>query len=208
MDWFLATMLALVAYLVGSVPTAYIVVRLKQGADIRDLGSRNVGALNTFHQAGVARAAVVLVVDMAKGVLAISLPNWVGAPGWAIYVAAVAVLVGHNWPVFLRFRGGKGAATIFGISLVMLPYPTIIAVIPAIIIIALTKNVVIGLGVGFILVNALAVITRQGAGPIALCIFLSVMVLVTYGVGIRSQIFNAIKTRQLRGVFYGRNLNP
>ena len=208
MEWFLATMLALVAYLVGSVPTAYIVVRLKQGADIRDLGSRNVGALNTFHQAGVARAAVVLVVDMAKGVLAILLPNWVGAPEWAIYVAAIAVLVGHNWPVFLRFRGGKGAATIFGISLVMLPYPTIIAVIPAIIIIALTKNVVIGLGVGFILVNALAVITRQGAGPIALCIFLSVMVLVTYGVGIRSQIFNAIKTRRFRGVFYGRNLNP
>ena len=77
---FIALALGLGAYLLGSVPTAYIMVRLVTGHDIRRLGSKNVGALNTYQQVGTWRAVPVLIVDAGKGVLAVLVPIWLGAP--------------------------------------------------------------------------------------------------------------------------------
>ena len=81
-DWFLVVLLSLGAYLLGSIPFAYILVYRVKGIDIRQVGSRNVGALNTLHQMGVAGGVVVLLSDVGKGALAVLLPGWVGAPEW------------------------------------------------------------------------------------------------------------------------------
>ena len=208
MEFAVITLLSLGAYLIGSIPTAYIVVHRLKNLDIRSMGSRNVGTLNTFHQVGSWGAILVLTVDTTKGVLAVLVPQWMGAPEWAVYVTTIAVVAGHNWPVFLRFRGGKGAATILGISLVIVPWLTLIALVPTLLLVALTRNVVIGVGAGLILVNALAIYSNLSVGLATLCVSLSVLVTATYVVGAWDKIIAAFKTRRFRGLFYGTNFNP
>ncbi len=208
MAWLLAVLLALAAYLMGSFPTAYLLVRALKGGDIRRQGSGNVGALNAFHQIGLWGAGLVFLVDAGKGAVAVLLPAWADAGDGFIYLSAVSVVIGHNWPVFLRLRGGKGAATILGISLAILPELTLISLGPTLLVILLTRNVVTGVGVGFILLNTLTVVTGQEAGQVALCLFLSVLVVSTYGIAIRAQIITAIRTRRLHRLFFGPNWNP
>jgi glycerol-3-phosphate acyltransferase PlsY len=107
--------LALVgAYFLGSVPFAYLVVRAAGKGDIRKTGSGNVGATNSLRAAGWKAAAVVLVLDVAKGSAAVWGMRLVTAsPDWSA-AAAVAAVVGHCFPVWLGFRGGKGVATLVG----------------------------------------------------------------------------------------------
>ncbi len=208
MAWLVAVLLALADYLMGSFPTAYLLVRALKGGDIRRQGSGNVGALNAFHQIGLWGAGLVFLVDAGKGAVAVLLPAWADAGDWFIYLSAVSVVIGHNWPVFLRFRGGKGAATILGISLAILPELTLISLGPTLLVILLTRNVVTGVGVGFILLNTLTVITGQDAGQVALCLFLSVLVVSTYGIAIRAQIITAFRTHRVRRLLFGPNWNP
>ena len=208
MDWTTTIGLSMGAYLLGSVPTAYLVVKFLRGEDIRELGSKNVGALNTYHQVGILGSLFVLVVDTLKGALAVLIPQWLGAPEWTVFLTATWVVLGHNWPVALRFRGGKGVATILGISLVVLPYLTLIAFLPTLIVTALTRNVVTGVGVGFLVFNGLALATAQDTAQVALCLFLTLLATVTYVAATWGQITTAIKNRTLRGVLYGRNWNP
>lgn len=208
MDWVAAGLLGLAAYLLGSIPTAYIVVRWFKGVDIRRVGSRNVGALNTLHQVGIWGALVVLAADAGKGALAVLIPGLLGTPGWVAYLTAILAVAGHNWPVFLGFRGGKGVAAIFGISLVILPQLTLIALGPAMLLALLTRNMIIAIGAGFIIVDTLTVVTHQGSGKAALCLALTLLAVGAYVIGTRGQISAAIKTRQFRGLFYGTNFNP
>jgi len=113
------------AYLIGSLPTAYLVGRFRQGLDIRDVGTRNMGAMNVFYTMGVAYGLVVLLVDISKGVAAVLLARWLGIlfdvelviSGVAVVelIAGGVAVIGHGFPVFLKFRGGKGGATCIGI---------------------------------------------------------------------------------------------
>ena len=143
MDWIVALLLGLGTYLMGSIPTAFILVYLVKGVDIRRVGTGNAGALNTFQQVGPWGGLLVLAADAGKGSLAVLSPEWAGAPNWTLFLTAALVVAGHNWPVFLSFQGGKGAAAIFGISLAAVPVLTIITVGPAVLIIALLRNVVL-----------------------------------------------------------------
>ena len=208
MEFTVITLLSLGAYLIGSIPTAYIIVHRLKNLDVRSVGSGNVGAVNTFHQVGFWGAILVLTVDTTKGVLAVLVPQWMGAPEWAVYFTTIAVIAGHNWPVFLGFRGGKGAATILGISLVIVPWLTLIALVPTLLLVALTRNVVIGVGTGLILVNALAINSNLSMELATLCMSLSVLVTATYVFGTWDKIIDAFKTRRFRGLFYGTNFNP
>ena len=108
----------------------------------------------------------------------------------------VAVLGGHNWPVFLGFHGGKGAATVLGISFAMLPMLTAVAVVPSAVVILMSRNVVLGGAVGFVLLNALTILTRQPGSLIALCLLLSGIIVATYLAGSWSRYVEAIRTRQ------------
>ena len=171
---------ALVAYLLGSVPTAYIAGRLARGIDIRTVGSRNAGALNTLHQVGPAAAIAVLAIDTLKGSAAVLAAMAIGDSQWAPAVAATGVVVGHNWPLFLGFRGGKGAATVMGVSLAIFPWLTLLALAPAVLVTVLTRNLVLGAALGFILLNALTVATGQGWLQVFVCLLLTFVVTATY----------------------------
>jgi glycerol-3-phosphate acyltransferase PlsY len=208
LDWLTAIGLGVGSYLLGSVPTAYLVVKILRGEDIRELGSKNVGALNAYHQVGVLGSLLVLSVDSLKGALAVLLPQWLGAPPWTVFLTATLVVLGHNWPVVLGFRGGKGVATILGISLAMFLPLTLISLVPTLIVTLLTRNVVTGVGVGFIVFNTLTVATTQDAAQVALCLFLTVLASGTYVAANWGRITGAIKNRDLRGLFHDQNWNP
>ena len=208
LDWLSAIGLSMGSYLLGSVPTAYLVVKFLRGEDIRELGSKNVGALNAYHQVGVLGSLLVLSVDALKGVLAVWIPQWLGAPQWTVFLTATLVVLGHNWPVLLGFRGGKGVATILGISLAILPILTLISLVPTLIATLLTRNVVTGVGIGLIVFNTLAVATTQDYAQFALCLFLTLLAAGTYVAATWGRITAAIKNRTFRELFYGQNWNP
>ena len=101
-------------YLLGCFLAAYYVTRWRHGVDIRASGSGNAGARNMARVHGLFDAALTLVLDAAKGALAVLLGYWLVGPDWAGALALFAAIVGHIWPVQLRFHGGKGAATGLG----------------------------------------------------------------------------------------------
>jgi glycerol-3-phosphate acyltransferase PlsY len=109
------------AYLIGSLPTAFLLVRWLRGADIRGTESGSVGALNAFRATGAGWVGwCVLVVDVLKGVMAVALAGS-GAGTYLQALVAAAVVAGHNWPVWLRGRGGKGLATAAGACTIITP---------------------------------------------------------------------------------------
>lgn len=123
-----------VGYLAGSIPFAFLVARAR-GVDVRHAGSGNVGATNVLRTSGVATAVFVMLLDMAKGAGAVQVV-WRLAPGAlaAPAVAGLAAVVGHIYPVWLNFRGGKGVATAAGVFSVLTP----MAVAPALALFVLT----------------------------------------------------------------------
>jgi len=120
----------LLAYLISALPTAYILAKV-QGKNIFELGSGNMGAMNTFRNLGIAAGLAVLIIDISKGYLAIKLAESI-AGGNSIYLAAIAVVIGHAWSVYVGFRGGKALSSSFG-SLLAIDPKTALVVLFAII---------------------------------------------------------------------------
>jgi len=118
----------LTAYLLGSIPTGYIFGRLLKGVDIRKHGSGNVGATNVFRVVGKVPGVIVLLLDALKGFVAVKLAalvfyrEGVGISiEWFCIIAALCAVSGHNWTIFLRFKGGKGVATSTGALAALMP---------------------------------------------------------------------------------------
>ncbi len=110
-----------IAYLLGSFPTAYLLGRLFKKIDIRESGSGNVGGMNILRSAGLIPGLLTILLDIAKGALAIVLAmNWSSEP-LVVFMAGLLVLLGHNYSVFLRYRGGKGLATGTGVFIAFSP---------------------------------------------------------------------------------------
>jgi glycerol-3-phosphate acyltransferase PlsY len=118
----------IIGYVFGSFPAAYLAGRLRKRIDIRDVGSRNMGAMNVFYQVGSAEAALVTLADLGKGIGAILLVRWllgkdlISPFDFLTGLTATAAILGHIFPVFLKFRGGKGAATAIGILIFLMPW--------------------------------------------------------------------------------------
>ena len=118
----------IIGYVFGSLPAAYLAGRLTRGIDIRDVGSRNMGAMNVFYQVGPAEATLVTLADLGKGIGAIVLVRWllgkdlISPFDFVTGLTATAAIMGHIFPVFLKFRGGKGAATTIGILIFLMPW--------------------------------------------------------------------------------------
>ncbi len=110
-----------IGYLLGSVPFAYIVTKLARGADIRKIDTGNVGAGAVFRQVGIWGGAVTAIGDIAKGSAAILIARALGLPLPWVLGAGVAAWVGHMYPLYLKFKGGQGVATLIGIFLVLVP---------------------------------------------------------------------------------------
>ena len=198
METVIGITLAVAAYLVGSVSPSYLLVRFKTGEDVRQTGSRNAGTLNTYHRLGIAGGLAVLAVDAGKGALAVLVPTLVGAPAWTIFATAPLVLIGHNWPVWLQFRGGKGAAVLLGLSLTLFPVVTAVCLITIALIMIIFRNVVLGAAMGYVLVSIALIIVGTEWQMVLLSILLTVLAGATYLFGFRRQISALIQDKQWR----------
>ena len=135
-------------YLLGAVPFGLVISRLVRHIDVRQYGSGNTGVTNVLRTVGVWPAMAVLVLDLGKGVLAVMLPRVID-PSPSLEVAtSLSVLVGHNWSVFLRFRGGKGSATGIGSFCAMSPLAGLIMMTAGLPFIAFFRYVSLGSIIG------------------------------------------------------------
>jgi acyl phosphate:glycerol-3-phosphate acyltransferase len=159
-----------IAYLVGSVPFGYLIVLAKQGADIRETGSGGTGATNVSRRAGKLAGVITLLLDALKGVVGVLVakamlgmpvyassgymsasqrisdgyPSPLYNPSWWLAAAAIAVIAGHIFPVWLKFRGGKGVATGAGVFVVLAPIAVALAGVIFVLIVGLTRYVSLG----------------------------------------------------------------
>ena len=131
--------LVLCAYLLGSLPTALLVVRLMTGEDVRRKGSGNVGATNALRAAGWKAGVAVTLIDVAKGVLAVWLIQRYNPESSWVSAAMLAVVVGHCYPVWLKFRGGKGVAAGFGAFLVIEPISALAILVVWFLVLAISR---------------------------------------------------------------------
>lgn len=119
----LAIILALLAaYIIGSVPLAYLMGRWVKGFDIRQVGSRNMGTMNTFYEVGFWPGMLVLTVDIGKGALAVAVARLLETPQLVELAAGMVAVAGHVLPVWLKFKGGKGGATCIGVLAFLMPW--------------------------------------------------------------------------------------
>jgi glycerol-3-phosphate acyltransferase PlsY len=137
-------LLVAVAYLLGSVPFGYLLVKyfFTGGEDIREVGSGGTGATNVARRAGAAAGLLTYVFDVAKGVAAVTLMRSVAADDYFwIGAAALAAIIGHIFPIFLGFKGGKGVATGVGVYVVLGPYSVLATLVLWLIIVYFTRYV-------------------------------------------------------------------
>jgi len=119
----ISSVLALsIAYLIGSIPTAYITGRLIKGFDIRQVGTRNMGAMNVFYQVGFLAGLMVLAVDIGNGAAVVALARLMGTPEIVQLLAGAVAVIGHGFTIFLNFRGGRGGATCIGVLAYLMPW--------------------------------------------------------------------------------------
>ncbi len=127
MDTFAAAILAaLIGYLFGSIPAAYLVGRFAAGVDVRVAGEGNVGSRNVFHEVGQRWGIVTFAIDFGKGVAAALIFR--DRPFWQLCVATAFLIIGHAYPVWLRFAGGKGLAAAGGLAAALLPWAALIGI--------------------------------------------------------------------------------
>ncbi|MBA3515792.1 MAG: glycerol-3-phosphate 1-O-acyltransferase PlsY [Pyrinomonadaceae bacterium] len=171
-----AVLVISIAYLLGSIPFGYLVVRAKEGGDIRQTGSGGTGGTNVSRRAGKAAGTLTLLLDALKGTAAVLIAMGVlsaptfnahrGAPlesaaPWWVAAAALAVIIGHIFPVWLKFRGGKGVATGVGVFLVLMPVVVGIAALIFVAIVILTRYVSLGSIVAALALPILALLTHK-----------------------------------------------
>ncbi|WP_347549836.1 glycerol-3-phosphate 1-O-acyltransferase PlsY [Pseudalkalibacillus hwajinpoensis] len=140
----IAILICIAAYLLGSVSFSYLLARILKKIDIRDHGSGNAGATNTLRVLGTGPAIAVLALDVIKGILAVWLGYWFSNEPIVPFLAGICAIIGHNWPVFFGFRGGKGVATTIGVFATLAFLPALYAGIIAIFSIFITRFVSLG----------------------------------------------------------------
>ncbi len=120
----------ILAYLLGSIPFGFLIVKLRSGADIRETGSGGTGATNVSRKAGKGAGIITLLLDALKGVAAVLIARWLtGESGtsWVVAGAAVLAVAGHCFPVWLKFKAGKGVATGLGVFVAIVPFSVLAA---------------------------------------------------------------------------------
>lgn len=135
----------IIAYLLGAIPFGYLFVRYALGQDIRSMGSGNIGATNVHRTAGRKAGVIVLILDIAKGFLAV----WIAArlthdAPLGLALGALGVMAGHAFPVFLRFRGGKAVASFVGAFLYIAWMPLLVVLVVFVVVVAASKFISLG----------------------------------------------------------------
>lgn len=151
----------LISYLLGSIPSALIVGKIFGGIDIRNFGSGNLGATNTFRVLGVKAGSIVIVADILKGIISSYIALKVGGTTLAIIAGGIAIL-GHSFPILAGFRGGKGIATGAGLYLVIMPFGFITALLVFLLILFTTGYVSLASIIAALTLFVCSIIFKKG----------------------------------------------
>lgn len=146
------TLLVIGGYLMGAIPTAYLAARWMRGVDIRQHGSGNVGGANLIKVGARWIAVLAVIFDIAKAMPAVWVAHLIGLSLTQQVIVGIAAVVGHNWPVYLRFSGGRGIATIMGVAFIaplvngLVPWSLIVFITIMILNVLTVRNVPVGIG--------------------------------------------------------------
>ncbi len=193
MDTFLAIV---ISYLIGSIPFGYLLARLK-GIDIMELGSGNIGATNVWRNLGPVPGLAVLLLDMGKGAFAVWLGKYLGGIETEL-LAAVAVLFGHSWSVFLRFKGGKMIATGGGVVLAMSPVLILVCLVVWLTTVAVTRYVSLGSILAAVSIPVTMVIINMSSWHISFGIAMAVLAIYKHRANI-SRILDGTEFKVTKG---------
>ena len=166
------------AYLLGSIPFGYLIVRWQKGVDVRSTGSGSTGATNVMRNLGIIGFVATFILDVGKGILAVLLvshltsadPPWIplsGNPQW-IACASIAAILGHCFPVWLKFRGGKGVATGVGVFIALAPKQVVLVLILFAIVVAISRYISLGSIIGTAAFPLLVYFMKHPPMPIVL----------------------------------------
>ena len=156
----------IVSYLLGSIPVGYLIVNARTGGDIRKIGSGGTGATNVSRRAGKGAGILTLVLDALKGSAAVIIATIMlrdtNHASWWIGIAGIVAILGHIFPVWLGFRGGKGVATGVGVFLVLTPVAVLLSGLLFLIVVVFTRYVSLGSMIGALSVPALVWLLNYG----------------------------------------------
>ena len=143
-DWLRYMIVGVIAYLLGSFSTGLTVARVNHGPNLREVGSKNTGATNVLRTMGMKNGLITFLGDFSKAAIACGIGWWIVGNRYGAMLAGILVILGHNWPVFFQFKGGKGVASSCGVMLVCFPIPALICFALTILLIYLTRYVSLG----------------------------------------------------------------
>jgi len=176
----------LFAYLLGSIPFALLVVKLVKGVDVREYGSGNVGATNAFRILGLGLGILVALLDIGKGFIAVSVARYFFADQpLLLLVAGLLAIAGHNWPIFLNFKGGKGVATSVGVLISLSPKTILVAFLVWLIIVLITQYVSLASIVAAIVIPILMYLFAQETIFIILAVLIAIFVIYRHQANIK-----------------------
>lgn len=181
-------LVSVIAYLLGNFTTSYLVAKAFAKIDIRNYGSGNAGSTNVLRVLGPKLAAIAFLGDALKGTVAVLIGGYI-AGSYGEIIAGIFVIIGHNWPVVLKFKGGKGIATTIGLMLPIDPLMVLFIVITGVILISITRYVSIGSVVGMTIYPIAMIITHKPMEYIVFSLFLSATAIIRH----RSNIVRLIK---------------
>lgn len=179
----------IIAYLLGSIPAAYIVTRLTTGKDLRQLGGGNVGARSVYREVGLIPAILAGVFDVGKGVAAVFIAwellgitqVWLlAAPQFFLLAAGLAVVAGHIWSVYLQFTGGNGLSPTIGVLSVLMTQELLLALAITVVLIFFTRNPVLSVNISLLLVPVLAWFTQQYWLPVVFGVALALILVLHF----------------------------
>lgn len=172
-------LLLIYSYLVGSIPFGLVLARMK-GVDLRSVGSGNIGATNVLRSVGKQAAVLTLLGDLLKGTAAVATGRMLGAGPAEQGLLGLAAILGHDFSIFLKFRGGKGVATSLGVLLIYLPAAGILTVIMWLASAGISRYSSVGAIVAFGLLPVTALLTGANNMQTAVCIMISALLIVKH----------------------------
>ncbi|MHB1330094.1 MAG: glycerol-3-phosphate 1-O-acyltransferase PlsY [Gemmatimonadales bacterium] len=175
------------SYLLGAIPTSYLVARLAKGIDLHQVGSGNLGSTNLYRTLGWGYAVPVALFDIAKGAVPVLIfASYAGGTVWVALLLGFAAIVGHVFSVFVRFKGGKGVATAAGVVLGLAPMPTLVAAAVWALVVRLSGYVSLGsISAAVVLPVAVLLLTPELRPTIWLFVVLGAFVVVTHRANIK-----------------------
>ena len=199
-----------IAYLLGSINTAYIVTRLVTGKDIRKLGGGNAGGRNVFREVGFLAAVPVAFFDIGKGVASVAIAHWLlGVPLYEphlfVFLAGIAAVAGHMWSVYLKFTGGNGLAAAIGVLAMVMPWALLIVLAIMLLLTLFTRNPVLSLNIGLLSLPVSAWFLERTWLPVVFSIVLIVIMVLNFIPTARAALSKAGNTQNMQAELLRRD---